>query len=70
MEDALGIQTDSGDSLNPIIASKNTIVGEGGTINPPTVRDTGHPLHAVQRSLSADEAKIWLDHERAVGARG
>lgn len=34
MEDSLGIQTDSGDSLNPIIASKNTIVGEGGTINP------------------------------------
>ncbi len=34
MEDALGIQTDSGDSLNPIMASKNTIVGEGGTINP------------------------------------
>lgn len=34
MEEALGIQTDSGDSLNPIMASKNTIVGEGGTINP------------------------------------
>ena len=34
MEDTLGIQTDSGDSLNPITASKNTIVGETGTINP------------------------------------
>jgi hypothetical protein len=34
------------------------------------VRDTSNRLHAVQRSLSADEVKIRLDHERVVGARG
>jgi flagellar hook protein FlgE len=34
MEDSLGIQTDSGDSANPIVPSQNTIVGEGGTILP------------------------------------
>ncbi len=34
MEQSLGIRTDSGDSANPIQVSKNTIVGEGGTIPP------------------------------------
>jgi flagellar hook protein FlgE len=41
MEDSLGIQTDSGDSLNPIMASKNTIVGETGTINPGSFINNG-----------------------------
>jgi hypothetical protein len=43
---------------------------DGGVITQPIVRDTGSRPYAVQRSLSADEAKIRLDHERIVGARG
>jgi len=42
---------------------------DGGMINQPIVRDTGSRLHAIQRSLSVDEAKIRLDHERIVSAR-
>jgi len=41
MEDSLGIQTDSGDSSNPMMASKNTIVGETGTINPGSFINNG-----------------------------
>jgi hypothetical protein len=52
----------------PVVASVRR--GDGGTINPPTVRDTSNLIHAVRRSLSADEVKIRLDHERVVGARG
>ncbi|HEY9064437.1 MAG TPA: hypothetical protein VIO33_05595 [Burkholderiaceae bacterium] len=43
---------------------------DGGVINQPVLRDTSSRLHAVQRSLSADDAKIRLDHERVLGARG
>jgi hypothetical protein len=43
---------------------------DGAVINQPARRDTSSGLYAVQRSLSADEAKIRLDHERVVGARG
>ena len=41
VQDSLGIQTDSGDALNPILASKNTIAGEGGTINPGSFINNG-----------------------------
>ncbi len=34
MKDSLGILSESGDSINPIGPSKNTIIGEGGTIQP------------------------------------
>ncbi len=34
ISDVTGIQTDSNDAANPIIASKNNIVGEGGTVFP------------------------------------
>jgi flagellar hook protein FlgE len=34
VESSLGIHTDSGDSLNPIMASKNNIAGETGTLQP------------------------------------
>ena len=43
--------------------------GDGGTISQPMARDTSNRIHAVQRSLSANEAKIRLDHERVIGAR-
>lgn len=34
MRDSLGIISESGDSANPVVASKNEIPGEGGTIQP------------------------------------
>ena len=43
---------------------------DGGVINQPIVRDSSSRPYAVQRSMSADEAKIRLDHERVVSARG
>ena len=65
----IGVVIRRGDKAHtPVVASVRR--GDGGTINPPTVRDTGNLIHAVQRSLSADEVKIRLDHERVVGARG
>ena len=42
---------------------------DGAVISRPSVRDTSSRLHAIQRSLSADEANIRLDHERVIGAR-
>jgi hypothetical protein len=65
----IGVVIRRGDKAHtPVVACVSR--GDGGTINPPRVRDTGNLLHAVQRSLSADEVKIRLDHERVVGARG
>jgi len=52
----------------PIVACVRR--GDGATISQPMVRDTSNRLRAVQRSLSADEAKIRLDHGRVLGARG
>ena len=52
----------------PVVASVRR--RDGGMLNQPTLRDTSSRIHAVQRSLSADEAKIRLDHERVIGARG
>lgn len=51
----------------PVVASVRR--SDGGMINQPIVRDTSNRLYAVQRSISADEAKIRLDHERVVGMR-
>ncbi len=34
MKNTMGIQTESGDSSNPMVGSINNIAGEGGTINP------------------------------------
>ena len=65
----VGLVVRRGDKAHtPVVAYVRR--SDGGTINPPRVRDTSNPLHAVQRSLSADEAKIRLDHERVVGAPG
>jgi hypothetical protein len=41
---------------------------DGGVIIQPVPRDTSSRLYAVQRSLSAEEAGIRLDHERVVRA--
>jgi len=64
----IGVVIRRGDKAHtPVVASVRR--GDGGMFNQPMVRDTGNMLHAVQRSLSADEVKIRLDHERVVGAR-
>ena len=42
---------------------------DGAVISQPVLRDSSSRLHAVQRSLSADEAKIRLNHERVIAAR-
>jgi flagellar hook protein FlgE len=34
MKESMGVVSDSGDSSNPVVASKNTIAGEGGTLLP------------------------------------
>jgi len=65
----IGVVIRRGDKAHtPVVACVRR--GDGGTISQPIVRDTGNLLHAVQRSLSADEVKVRLDHERVVGARG
>lgn len=56
-----------GKAPNPLVACVRR--ADGGVISQPIVRDTSERLHAVQRSLSTDEVKIRLDHERVVGAR-
>jgi len=64
----IGVVIRRGDKAHtPVVASLRR--GDGGMFNQPKVRDTSKVLHAVQRSLSADEVKIRLDHERVVGAR-
>ena len=42
---------------------------DGGVISPPVALDTQLRQNAIQRSLSADDVKVRLDHERVVGAR-
>lgn len=65
----IGVVIRRGDKAHtPVVASVRR--GDGGMLNQPVARDTSNVLHSVQRSLSADEAKIRLDHERIVGARG
>ena len=65
----IGVVIRRGDKAHtPVVASVRR--EDGGMFNRPVVRDTSDVLHAVQRSLSADEAKIRLDHERIFGARG
>ena len=51
----------------PIVACVRR--ANGGVISQPVALDTRLRQNAVQRSLSADDVKIRLDHERAVGAR-
>lgn len=65
----IGVVVKRGEKAHtPIVACVRR--ADGGVISQPMLRDTGSRLHAVQRSLSADDAKIRLDHERALGARG
>jgi hypothetical protein len=65
----IGVVVRRGDKAHtPVVACVRR--ADGGVINQPIVRDTSSRPYAVQRSLSADEAKIRLDHERVVGARG
>ncbi len=65
----IGVVIRRGDKAHtPVVASVRR--GDGGMFNQPMVRNTGNPVHAVQCSLSADQAKIRLDHERVLGARG
>ena len=65
----IGVVIRRGDKAHtPVVASVRR--EDGGMLNRPVVRNTSDVLHAVQRSLSADEAKIRLDHERIFGARG
>jgi hypothetical protein len=64
----IGVVVRRGDKAHtPVVACVRR--ADGGVINQPMLCDTGIRLHAVQRSLSADEAKIGLDHERVVAAR-
>jgi hypothetical protein len=64
----IGVVIRRGDKAHtPVVACVRR--GDGGVISQPMMRDTSNRLHAVQRSLSADEVKIRLDHERVVGAR-
>lgn len=56
-----------GKAHTPVVACVRR--ADGGMISQPIVRDTGERIYAVQRSLSADEVNIRLDHERVVGAR-
>ena len=65
----IGVVIRRGDRAHtPVVASVRR--GDGGMFNRPVLRDSSDVVHAVQRSLSAAEAKIRLDHERIVGARG
>ena len=57
-----------GKAHTPVVASVRR--ADGGMFNLPIRRDTSNHLHAVHRSLSPDEAKVRLDHERVIGARG
>jgi hypothetical protein len=64
----IGVVVRRGDKAHtPVVACVRR--ADGGVISQPMLRETSRRLHAVQRSLSADEAKIRLDHERVVGAR-
>jgi len=64
----IGVVVRRGDKAHtPVVACVRR--RDGGLISQPIVRDTSSRLHGVQRSLSADEARIRLDHERVVGAR-
>lgn len=51
----------------PIVACVRR--ADGGVHSQPIARDTSDRLHAVQRSLSANDVNMRLDHERVVGAR-
>jgi hypothetical protein len=65
----IGVVIRRGDKAHtPVVACVRR--PDGGVVSQPIVRDTASPIHAVQRSLSVDEVKIRLDHERIVGARG
>jgi hypothetical protein len=65
----IGVVIRRGDKAHtPVVASLRR--GDGGMFSHPIVRDSSDVLHAVQRSLAAEEVKIRLDHERVVGARG
>jgi hypothetical protein len=65
----IGVVVGRGDKAHtPVVACVRR--GDGGVISPPIARDTSSRPYGVQRSLSADEAKIRLDHERVIGARG
>lgn len=57
-----------GKAHTPVVACVRR--ADGAVISQPIARDTNERLHAVQRSLSADEVNIRLDHEGVVGARG
>ena len=51
----------------PIVACVRR--ANGGVISQPFALDTQLRQNAIQRSLSADDVKVRLDHERVVGAR-
>jgi hypothetical protein len=64
----IGVVIRRGDKAHtPVVACVRR--ADGGVVSQPIVRDTSHRLHGVQRSLSANDVNIRLDHERVVGAR-
>ncbi|MDZ4851792.1 MAG: flagellar hook-basal body complex protein [Pirellulaceae bacterium] len=69
MEDSLGIQTDSGDALNPIVASKNTIAGETGTIVPDSFINNGR-LRFVSNTGVDNALSIDLSGFRQTDTQG
>jgi hypothetical protein len=65
----IGVVIRRGDKAHtPVVASVRR--ADGAVISQPTVRDTGNRRHSVQRSMSAEEVKMRLNHERVAGARG
>ena len=64
-----GVVTRRGNKAHtPIVASLRR--NDGGLYSQPILRDTSEPNRAVQRSLSAEEAKIRLEHRRIWSAKG
>lgn len=69
MENALGIQSTSTDSVNPISASKNTITGESGTILPGAYIRNGQ-LRFVSNNGVDNAVDIDLTSFRITDANG
>lgn len=59
MKDSLGIVSDSGDAINPVVASKNLITGESGTLLPNNYFSNG-AMRFVSNTGKDNEVSIDL----------
>lgn len=69
MKESMGIVSESGDSANPIVGSKNTITGETGTINPGAYINNGK-LRFVSNNGNDNAIEIDLTSMKLTDPQG